>query len=78
VKQWSEYYGRPVHLGEFGAYQAADASSRAHFYSDMRELAEACGFGWAIWDWKAGFHYWSRASDAPAPGMHDALFSTRR
>jgi endoglucanase len=75
VQQWSEYYGRPVHLGEFGAYSAADAASRARYYSDLRAAAEACGFGWAIWDWKAGFCYWDSKTDAPAPGLRAALFS---
>ena len=29
IKEWSDYYGRPVYLGEFGAYTAADPVSRA-------------------------------------------------
>jgi endoglucanase len=33
VKEWSEYYGRPVYLGEFGAFTTADPGSRAHYYS---------------------------------------------
>jgi hypothetical protein len=74
VRLWSEYYGRPIHLGEFGAYEQADAASRARFYADMRALADACGFGWAIWDWKAGFHYWNSTSNATQPGLRDALF----
>jgi endoglucanase len=74
VRLWSEYYGRPIHLGEFGAYSTADAASRARYYRDLRAAAEACNFGWAIWDWKAGFYYWNNSSNAPAPGLRDALF----
>ena len=37
-------------------------------------MADACGFGWAIWDWKAGFHYWNSGSNSPASGLRDALF----
>ena len=37
---WSAYYGRPIHLGEFGAYTKADEQSRANFYAAMRRAAE--------------------------------------
>jgi endoglucanase len=72
LAQWSDYYGRPIHLGEFGAYEAADPESRARFYKSMRQTAEQHRFGWAIWDWKAGFKYWT--GQAPAPGLREALF----
>lgn len=71
---WSTYYGRPVHIGEFGAYELADSESRARFYRDFRATADALGLGWAVWDWKAGFRYWNDATGAPAPGMREALF----
>jgi endoglucanase len=74
VRAWSDYYGRPVHLGEFGAYTKADAASRANFYSAFRQAAEAEGLGWCIWDWSAGFKYWDKANNQPMPGMRAALF----
>jgi endoglucanase len=74
ARQWSDYYGRPVHIGEFGAYRKADAESRAHFYEAFRRAAEAEGLGWAIWDWSAEFRYWDKKAAQPMPGMHDALF----
>jgi endoglucanase len=75
LAEWSDYYGRPIHLGEFGAYEGADPESRARFYRSMREEAEKHGFGWAVWDWRAGFKYW--AGEAPAPGLREALFGKR-
>jgi endoglucanase len=72
LAKWSAENGRPIHLGEFGAYEGADPESRARYYGAMREAAEAHGFAWAIWDWKAGFKYWK--GSAPAPGMREALF----
>jgi endoglucanase len=72
VAAWAKEHNRPIHLGEFGAYEKADRESRARYYRDMRRAAEDRGFGWAIWDWKAGFKYWS--GDGPVSGMHDALF----
>ena len=71
---WSDFYGRPVHLGEFGAYIKADAVSRANFYAAFRQTAEKEKLGWCIWDWSANFRYWDKKNNCPMPGMHDALF----
>ena len=72
--QWSAYYGRPVHVGEFGCYQVAEPVSRARFYTEFRSAADAQGLGWAMWDWNAGFHYWDPATGKPAPGLPAAMF----
>ena len=74
VRAWSDYYGRPVHLGEFGAFTRADEQSRANFYSAFRRTAEKLQLGWCIWDWSAAFRYWNPENHRPMPGMHEALF----
>jgi endoglucanase len=74
AKAWSEKYGRPVHFGEFGAYNKADQTSRANYYRLFRESLDQAGIGWAIWDWKSGFNYWDRQNQKPLPGMSEALF----
>ena len=74
VKEWSDYYGRPVYLGEFGAFTTADPASRARYYQAFREALESAGIGWALWDWKAGFRYWNEKTNQPEPGMREALF----
>lgn len=74
IRAWSEHYGRPVYLGEFGAIIKADSASRARFYSAFRHAAETNGIGWCIWDWSANFRYWDKAANAPQPGMREALF----
>ena len=74
VHNWSDFYGRPVHLGEFGAYVKADEPSRANFYSAFRKAAEKEELGWCIWDWSANFRYWDKKNNAPMPGMREALF----
>lgn len=71
---WSDYYGRPVHLGEFGAFTKADEQSRVNFYSAFRRAAEKENLGWCIWDWNSGFRYWDERNHRPMPGMHEALF----
>jgi endoglucanase len=72
--EWSEHYGRPVHVGEFGCYTGADPASRARFYAGFRRALDEFGLGWAMWDWKAGFNYWDAKTGGPAPGMREALF----
>jgi len=74
IRAWSDYYGRPVHLGEFGAYVKVDAASRLNFYTAFRQAAEKEHIGWCLWDWSANFRYWDQASARPVPGMHTALF----
>jgi endoglucanase len=74
AREWSEYYGRPVHVGEFGCFSMADGASRAHYYQAFREAAERASIGWAIWDWKSGFRYWNEQAGRPELGMRQALF----
>ena len=74
LRAWSDYYGRPIHLGEFGAYTKADGQSRANFYATFRQAVEAEKLGWCIWDWSGGFRYWDKQNNAPMPGMRAALF----
>jgi endoglucanase len=75
ARQWADYYGRPVHVGEFGAYSTyADTNSRANFYTTFRTTLDNLGLGWAMWDWNAGFHYWDASTGQPAPGMPAAMF----
>ena len=74
AKEWSDHYGRPIHVGEFGCYIGADPASRARFYAEFRKALDEFGLGWAMWDWKAGFRYWDDGSGQPAPGIKEALF----
>jgi endoglucanase len=77
ARDWSLYYGRPIHVGEFGCILGADPESRAHYYRAFREAAEKAEIGWAMWDWNALFRYWDARSGGPGPGMHEALFGTK-
>ncbi len=74
--EWSAYYGRPIHFGEFGCYQKSDAESRAAYYREFRKALDEANLGWATWDWKAGFRYWDEKNNRPEPGMREALFPT--
>ena len=74
AREWSDYYGRPIHLGEFGCFTTADPASRARLYAAYRRTLAQDNIGWAIWDWSAGFRYWDKAENQPMPGMREALF----
>lgn len=77
ARRWSIENNRPVHMGEFGCYIEADAESRVRFYAQFRNALDEAGMGWAIWDWKAGFHYWDSTSGKPVEGLREALRTNR-
>ena len=74
LRAWTDYYGYPIHIGEFGCYIKADPASRTRFYSAFRRAAEQQRLGWAIWDWSGNFRYWDKDAGKPMPGMRQALF----
>lgn len=73
LRAWQDHYGRPIHLGEFGANRQIAPASRLAYLRAARDAYEAAGIGWALWDWKAEFAYWDAANAAPLPGMREAL-----
>ncbi len=70
---WSRRTGRPVHLGEFGVYQAADAASRAAWAGSVARQAEAQGIGWSYWDFCASFGLYDEKTGAFETALLDAL-----
>lgn len=69
---WSEHFGRPIHLGEFGSNRLADPASRSRYSRDVRITAEARHLPWVLWEWKAGFGYWDPETKQPL--LREALF----
>ncbi len=55
VARWADAYRRPVYLGEFGAYSKADMASRVRWTAQVAREAEQRAFGWAYWEFGAGF-----------------------
>jgi len=74
ARDWSDYYGRPMHVGEWGCYIKVDPQSRLHQITAFRHALDAEKLGWAMWDWGALFRYWDEKNQQPLPGMHEALF----
>ncbi len=58
--EWGQDEGRPIFLGEFGAYSKADPESRLRWTSFIRHESEKLGFSWAYWEFGAGFGIYDR------------------
>jgi endoglucanase len=67
--KWSQANNRPIYMGEFGAYSAADMNSRAIWTETAARHAEKLGFSWAYWEFASGFG----AYDKETHRWHDAL-----
>jgi endoglucanase len=60
---WGKKHDRPIFLGEFGAYEAADMESRARWTHFVSREAERLGFSWAYWEFCAGFGAYDPKTD---------------
>src|SRR5690606_8034356 len=73
--QWARDNETPVFLGEFGAFRAADAQSRAAWTEAVREGAEANAMPWCYFDFAAGFEAWDPETGRWVPEILSALDS---
>lgn len=71
--QWSKRFNRPVYLGEFGAYSAADMASRVKWTQAISEEANRRGFSSAYWEFGAGFGAYDRDANQWREGLKEAL-----
>ncbi len=78
VSDWAAANGNPpLLLGEFGAYSTADMGSRVRWTRAVREAAEVHGFGWAYWEFGAGFGVYDPNTSSWRNGLLDALLDKR-
>jgi endoglucanase len=74
VAAWAKTNNRPLYLGEFGAYQAADMASRARWTSFVARTAEQLGMSWAYWGfWRCGFDLFDPATESFTTPLLSAL-----
>lgn len=73
AKTWSDQKHYPIYVGEFGAFSAADATSRETFTRRMRTEAEARGFTWSYWEYASGFGVYNPATSSFRTGLLNAL-----
>lgn len=71
--KWAKENGRPVFLGEFGAYSKAGMDSRARWTRAVVKEAEARGFSWAYWEFGSGFGAYDRDKKQWREPLLDAL-----
>ncbi|TVR75075.1 MAG: glycoside hydrolase family 5 protein [Marinilabiliales bacterium] len=70
---YSKKHNIPIHIGEFGAYSAADMDSRVRWTTWVTRYFEQMGFSWAYWEFSAGFGIYDRQSRQLRQGLVDAL-----
>jgi len=75
---WGEANGRPIYLGEFGAYSSADMNSRALWTEFVARQAEERGMSWAYWEFCAGFGVYDRTKNEWNPQILNALIPQQR
>ncbi len=57
---WAQSFNRPLFMGEFGAYSAADNNSRYRWTDFVARSAEKRGISWTYWEFGAGFGVYDR------------------
>jgi endoglucanase len=63
VTAWAKEQGRPIFLGEFGAYDKAPMDSRISYTDFVARTAEASGWSWAYWQFDNDFILWDMKAD---------------
>jgi aryl-phospho-beta-D-glucosidase BglC (GH1 family) len=73
IAAWSRDHGRPVLLGEFGAFDKADMASRVAWTSTVARAAETNGLPWSYWQFEGTFGVFDIQADAWVEPIHRAL-----
>ncbi len=73
VQHWSVASGRPILLGEFGAYDKGDMDSRAMYTSFVARTAESHGWAWTYWQFDSDFILYDVTKDQWIEPIRDAL-----
>ncbi len=60
AQAWGLRYNRPIHIGEFGAYEKANMKSRVRWTAFIRQEAEKRNFSWAYWEFCYGYGIYDR------------------
>jgi endoglucanase len=74
---WGKKHGRPLYLGEFGSYSAADIASRARWTRAVARGAEKRGISWAYWEFGSGFGVYDPVARSWRRPLLDALVDRR-
>jgi endoglucanase len=80
VAAWSARTGRPVLLGEFGAYDRSGTPMelRAAYTAAVARAAEARRMAWAYWQFDSDFILWDMKANGWVAPIRNALVPPRR
>ena len=73
VAAWSRDHGRPILLGEFGAYEKGELAFRAAWTATVARTAERHGIAWCYWQFDSDFIVFDVKSGTWVKPIHDAL-----
>ena len=73
ISAWSHDHGRPILVGEFGAYDKGDMASRAAWTATVARAAEQHGMAWCYWQFDGDFIVFDKRSGTWVKPIHDAL-----
>jgi endoglucanase len=73
IAAWSQSHQRPILIGEFGAYEKGDMTSRAAWTGTVARAAEGRGFAWSYWQFESSFEAYDMQHDDWIKPIHDAL-----
>jgi endoglucanase len=71
--RWSESVDRPVFMGEFGSYSAADQTSRMRWTYFVSRSAEEQGISWGYWEYCSGFGVFDKSANQWRDWLLNAL-----
>ena len=77
VQVWAKQQGRPILLGEFGAYDKADMASRARYTRFVARQAERLGWSWSYWQFDSDFVVYDIDQDCWVTPLLKALIPDR-
>jgi endoglucanase len=73
AQAWSKAHGRPLLLGEFGAYDKGDMASRVVYTDAAAREAEARGWAWSYWQFDSDFIVYDIKADRWVEPIRNAL-----
>ncbi len=77
ASDWSKQKGVPLYIGEFGAFTAADHTSRVNYLADMTSNMRELKLPFAVWDYDRGFAVLNSQNGQLLQGMQTALFGCK-
>jgi endoglucanase len=73
AQTWSQANKRPLYLGEFGAYDKAEMSSRVRYLDFVTRQAEKRGWSWGYWQFDSDFVLYDIPNKKWIEPIRDAL-----